>query len=110
MVKRRRGIECFSLRIGRSRFLLGIDLTPKDKDVVEIAKGFNKTFETMREDKKARSKMSSAEYLRREAREEGREEGILETALAMLKEGLPLEQVSKITRLTVSKLEKLMNV
>lgn len=45
----------------------------------------------------------------KEGRKEGREEGIKEIAKEMLKEGIEIEKISKITKLTIQEIEKLNN-
>ena len=98
-----------------ARFLLGIDLFPKDEDIINISKGFNRGFDVLREDKEARNKMSNLEYIRSEARyealeegrEEGREEGIIKTIQDFLAVGISIEKVAEATKLSIDRIREL---
>ena len=86
-----------------SRLLMGINPEPTDSVVREIAESFNRTFKIVQEDKEARYKMSSYDFIK----DEGKFEERISIAMELLSLGLPLEQIVTATKLSFEKISEL---
>ena len=91
-----------------SRFLLGIDTEPTDKDIIAIKDSFNEEFSDFKVDKEASSIMTFEERVLDKYAPDIRYEQTLSIATTMLEDNEPIEKISRFTKLSREEIEELM--